>query len=137
MYRDRNQTVRVTTDPVGESMTKQSLAAACDINNIMAKYKKTGLITHIREGATYQDLPGALEFHDAQNLIVEAVASFNGLSAAVRKRFGNDPSQLLAFISDENNLAEAISLGLVEEPEAAPAPPALPPEPPPAEPEAA
>ena len=51
------------------------------------------------------------------------------LPADLRKRFSNDPGQLLSFLENEDNRAEAIKLGLVnapqdiENPQGAEAPP--------------
>ena len=54
----------VQVHSVGETRTKQSFKKECDINVIMAKYQKTGAITHfsnhqqqygIADGQTFQD----------------------------------------------------------------------------------
>ena len=39
----------VQVDAGGESRTKQSFQKECDINAIMAKYQKTGAITHFNK----------------------------------------------------------------------------------------
>ena len=51
------------------------------------------------------------------NQIVAAQEAFNGLPAAVRKRFGNDPGQMLDFLDDPQNASEAVKLGLVDAPQ--------------------
>lgn len=120
---------RVAFVPKGETMTKQSMSAECDINNIMAKYEKTGIINHARtiEGR-YGDFVGAPEFHEAMNQVLRAEAMFAELPSSLRKRFGNDPAEFLAFAQDPANQEEIYDLGLAERPEA-PAEPVAPVEP--------
>lgn len=105
-----------------ESRTKQSEAESCEINNIMAKYERTGLIEHAREGGTYENLPEPMEYQDALNRVMEAQQSFDLLPAAARKEFGNDPAQFLAFVDDPENVQRMAELGLLNEP---PQPPAV------------
>ena len=100
-----------------EVMTKQSMAAECDINNILQRYEKTGVLSHIRSGGTYETLPDALDFHEAMNLVLNAQQMFEELPSKLRARFGNDPAQLLQFCEDPANKDEAIQLGLVPLPE--------------------
>ena len=39
------------------------------------------------------------------------------MSADIRERFKNDPAEMISFLEDENNLPEAIKLGMVTTPE--------------------
>lgn len=132
--------VRVIT-PVGkESRTHQSFKDECDINRIMSRYMKTGVIDHMRSGELqYGDVSSSIDYHHAMNVIIAANDVFEALPAQVRKRFDNDPAQMLAFVEDPENLSEARELGLVSpeasQPiEAAPEPPEASPEPPEASP---
>lgn len=104
-------------------MAKQSFKEECNINTIMAKYKSTGLITHVKDvQGAYGDFTSVQDYQLSLNQVIEAQAAFDLLPAAVRKRFGNQPTQLMAFLDDPANRDEAVKLGLVE-----PAP--LPPQP--------
>jgi len=124
------------------SMTKQSFAAECDINNIIRSYSVSGIITHINEKAaigTYADLPDPIDYQESLNLVMAAEASFASLPSSVRNRFSNDPEQFLAFMGDPANQDEMIALGLAKDtrpPKTEPAPPGVgePPAPPAAEP---
>lgn len=101
-----------------QTRTKQSFKAECDINNIMTKYAKTGVLEHTRnvQGA-YGDFSNVPDFQEAQNRIIQAQEAFMALPAAIRKRFDNDPGQLMDFVNDPDNLEEAVKLGLAQEPE--------------------
>lgn len=99
------------------SMTKQSFADDCDINNIMRKYERTGVLDHV--GMTvpqYGEYMGSMSYQESLNAILYAQDQFSELPAELRARFGNDPAQLLAFVEDPANLEEGVKLGLFSPP---------------------
>ncbi|UOK21020.1 internal scaffolding protein [Chifec microvirus UA13_18] len=99
------------------SMTQQNFKRECDINFIMKRFEETGYLTDPLKSVTRQPMFG--EFHDlpdyqaSQDMLNEAEEAFYSLPSAVRKRFSNDPMSFVEFMSDESNLEEARSLGLV------------------------
>lgn len=103
------------------SMTKQSFVKECDINNILKQFSATGVLTHVRANVgagVYQDLPDAIDFQDSVNTIKAAEAAFMTLPAKVRREFGDEPAQFLAFCSkldDPAIRARASELGLLKE----------------------
>ncbi len=125
---------RVRAIPVGKSMTKQSLADESNINKIMERYTKTGIIDHVATyGATYADMPDLADFHAAMNLVTEAQQMFDELPAEVRSDFRNDPAEFLDFVTNPLNEEAMIEMGLatpkpVVEPEIPPVVPEGPPE---------
>lgn len=48
--------LRVPHWPVGESMTEQSHAGLCDINNIVSRYQSTGMLPPPTQPPTYADV---------------------------------------------------------------------------------
>lgn len=120
---------RVTSDPVGESLTKQSFADDCDINVLMARFASGGAVplpVGFAQGV-YADVSDGLSYHEAMNRVIEAQGLFMQLPAALRARFENDPGQFLDFVADPANADEMVKLGIAEKPEAVapvvPAPP--------------
>lgn len=113
----KRKRVQVAMD--GESLTKQSFKDDCDINKIVKRYQKTGVIEHVsRKRPRFGDAPAAGEdLLSAYLLVEEAEAMFSALPADIRRRFENDPAALLKFMDDPNNQAEAEELGLVAGPE--------------------
>jgi len=101
---------------IGEkSRTKQSFQAECNINNIMRKHEKTGLLDHVAAHVGgYGDFITSDDYHSAQNRILEAQASFNSLPANLRADFNNSPAEFLSFAQDPANFDEMVSLGLAE-----------------------
>lgn len=100
------------------SMAQQHFKDECDINQIMARYQRTGILTE-NPGSSrplFGDFSNVSDFQSAQNAILDVHESFMSLPSSIRARFDNDPGLLLDFLSDEVNRNEAISLGLVNPP---------------------
>lgn len=96
------------------SLTKQSFSEECDINVIMARFEKTGLLPNVNDQSPrYGDFDDVVDYDESLRIVMEADEAFSALSAKVRARFENDPSQLIEFVRDPANRAEAVSLGLV------------------------
>lgn len=94
--------------------TEQSHKNECDVNMIIRKYDKTGLITHTQEfEAKFGDMRGD-DYKTMLDKVVAAREKFDGLPSHVRDRFENSPEKFLRFFEDENNREEAIKLGLIE-----------------------
>lgn len=107
------------------SRTKQQFAGEANINTIMAKYQKTGVLPEGRSQNTHGDFIGLPEYQDAMQIVIDAQETFDRLPSSIRKRFNNDPGQFLDFTQDEKNIPEMRSLGLMapEEPKQAPVEP--------------
>ena len=89
-------------DEAGEPITKtkQDQAADCDINNIMAKYQKTGLITHLSTYAGYYGNADQVAYETAFDLVNNAHEAFDTLPSTVRAQFENDPALWLGAIEE-------------------------------------
>lgn len=109
-----------------ERRVKQSFLEECDINRILKQYSVTGQVRHISAKAelgAYLDLPEPVDYQESLHIVQEAGKAFGTLPSKTRERFGNDPQEFLAFMSDPGNQDEAIRLGLAtRRPEPAPAP---------------
>lgn len=103
------------THPVGDSLTVQSDAKDADINVIMERYAKTGLMPAPKRLPSYGDFDGISDYRDAVEAVREADELFMRLPAKVRQRFDNDAGAFVDFCSDEANLPELAELGLLEE----------------------
>jgi len=112
-------------DPV--SMTKQSFANECDINNIMKRYEKDGVLNHLNTfQGNYGDFTGAVEYHEAMGIVARADQMFMTLPAEIRAKFGNDPGAFVEFATNPKNLDEMVSMGLANPPKVADIPPVAP-----------
>lgn len=96
-------------------VTEQAHKQQCDINEIIRKYDRTGLIMHtVKFEHKYGDATGT-DFKTALDMVTGAQAMFDELPLHVKKRFKNSPEEYLRFFEDENNREEAIALGLINE----------------------
>lgn len=94
--------------------TRQNFKAECDINNIMARFRKTGVLDFTtRYQAQYADV-SSVDFTRAMNMVAQAKSMFFAMPAHVRDRFGNKPESFLAFVQNPNNKEEARALGLLK-----------------------
>lgn len=99
-------------DPIYK--TEQAHKDQCDINKIIRKYDRDGIITHIQKfEGQFGDMTG-LDFRLAYEKIFNAKDLFNKLPSKIRKRFMNNPEELLKFMEDPNNRQEAINLNLIK-----------------------
>ena len=96
-----------------ESMAEQGHSKECNINHIVARYKKTGLFPQRSGEPKYGDFTNAGDFQDAQNRIIQAKEEFSQLPSDIREIFENSPAKLLDFLADPQNAAEAIKMGLL------------------------
>lgn len=94
------------------SMTKQSFKDECDINQIMAKYQKTGLITHIKKFEGEYGEYDPIDFTTAMQTIAEGQSMFEELPSQARKYFDNDPSKFMEFVQNPDNVEKMKELGL-------------------------
>lgn len=98
------------------SLTQPQFQAECDVNNILARYKNVDLIPATRrEPPIFGDFsdPAIADYHQAVNVIQGVGDLMQTLPAKVRARFNNDPTQILAFVANKDNQAEAEELGLL------------------------
>jgi len=106
--------------PEGEGLTRQEFSEECDINNIMKRYEKSGVINHFNRGEPqYVDFVGMPDLQGAMNMMYEAEEAFMRLPAVVRKRFENDPAEFVDFAQDPANIGQLREWGLAA-PEKAP-----------------
>ncbi len=125
---------RVSLDCTGDKiLTKQSFKNECDINKIMAKYRRTGVLSPdilSKRQEQFGDVSEIGDFHTSQNKVIAAQDAFDHLPADIRSRFKNDPGELLDFCADPGNREEAIELGIIQSVDEELPPTEVPPQPP-------
>lgn len=116
---DDNYKSSVFDTDVGEDegLVQQNMAAECDINNIMAKYQKTGELTHLAAIAgQYGDFSDVTDYKTGLERIYAADDLFMELPSSIRDRFDNDPAQFVEFATNKENLEELREMGLAPRP---------------------
>lgn len=118
---------RVQMKPVGESMTKQEFATDQDINFIVKKFQKTGVMGGLSHKVPeFADVSNAVTLHEAMSVWDEANAGFASLPSGVRDAAGNDPIQMLEMLDDPDGYAVLVEAGMEMEERPEP-PPKTPP----------
>jgi len=126
-FRTRFERKRVIAkqQPKGQKgRTHQEFKDGADINKIMSRYKKTGLLPLIKQQPKYGDFSDVPSYVQALQIQNTAHTQFMALSARVRARFSNDPKLFLEFVNNPANAREMVELGLATlvPPKEAPAP---------------
>ncbi len=107
---------RVQVHFKGKGRTKQADRDSVDINLIMKKYVRTGLIDHFSKHGAEYGFASALTFHECMNVVSKAETMFEELPAQARARFEGDPAVFLEFVQNPANQAEMFKLGLSDKP---------------------
>lgn len=98
------------------SRTQQSFAEECDINTICRRFGVTGMLPQNVAPVLDSQFHEIFDYQSALNVMRQADESFMMMPAHVRARFHNDAGEFVDFVSDEDNRAEAVKLGLVMPP---------------------
>jgi phage internal scaffolding protein len=94
------------------SLTQQQFKEEADINTIVDRFLKSGVLPSAATMPQYIDYEGVFDFQSAMNVVRQADENFMRLDAKVRARFNNSPQQFLEFFANPENVDEAIRLGL-------------------------
>lgn len=114
--------VRVQKHFPNPTMTKQAFKDETNINNIMARYIKDGVMDHVNtHQGNYGNFIGYENYHTSLNQILQAEAMFLTIPAKIRALFNNDPATFLAFADNPENQKTMVEIGLaLPSPEDAP-----------------
>lgn len=95
------------------SLTDQSQLKSTDVNEIVARYQRTGELTHMaKHRGVYADISEFTDLHTALSQVRKAQEGFESLPAQLRAKFHNDPVEFVQYLQDPKNLEESIDLGL-------------------------
>lgn len=113
---------RVFAPSGGERRAKQAPRDECDLNKVVERYTRTGLLPAGSGVGRYLDVSNVGSYLDAMLTVKSAEEAFASLPSRVRDRFRNSPEAMVRFVLDKANEVEARELGLLK-PKAVPAQP--------------
>lgn len=87
-----------------DGKTIQEQSDATDINNILERYARTGLIDHVSKHEPQYGEFAAFDFQANQNMITKIKQTFDELPAKARQQFDNNPQNFVEFISQQENI---------------------------------
>lgn len=93
-----------------EERTVQSFKDSTDINKIVARFQKTGALSHLQKyGGEYGDLAD-FDYQTELLRVARAKEIFDELPGEVKREFGNDPSAFFKYAADPKNVNELATL---------------------------
>lgn len=96
-------------------LTQQHLAEDCDINNIILKHARGEAVNIIDPAQMiYGDFTSLEDFHSTMNRLKRTEEAWEQMPANIKKRFNQNPGELIEFLNNDANREEAEQLGLVE-----------------------
>lgn len=95
-----------------DSLTQQQFKDEADINVIVDRFMKSGVMPTPATMPQYMDIEGNYDYQTAMNYVRAADENFMRMDAKVRARFNNSPQEFLEFFANPENTEEAIRLGL-------------------------
>lgn len=97
-----------------ERKTKSEFAQECDVNLLIARWKKTGIAPQALDASKavfgdFSQVPTRTEMHD---LVSDAYDAFGQLPAEIRREFNNDPRVFVASSETPSGMALLVKHGL-------------------------
>lgn len=94
-------------------MAKQESEPEANINNIVARYQKTGYLPQSNKQPKFGDFTNN-DFQQMRNAIADIDMQFLALPPKIRRRFNNEAENVIRFLEDPRNHEEAVKLGLIQ-----------------------
>jgi phage internal scaffolding protein len=108
-----DRTRQVTDLAANPSLTKSEYKDQCDINNVVQRALRTGVLPGTNLEPLYADFSEISDYATASIKIAEATQAFEQLPSNIKEQFDNDVNKLLDFVDDPENEEEAKQLGLL------------------------
>nr|QJB19263.1 MAG: internal scaffolding protein [Microvirus sp.] len=110
----------------GRSKTCQSFAKEANVNTIVAKYRKTGILvdplTAAERQPYYGDFSSSSDYFALESRLAAVKSDFARLPGHIRQKFHGNVAEMLDFVVDPANVKEAVELGLLPVSSLPPAP---------------
>lgn len=100
------------------SLTAQSFVEDADLNVLARRFGITTIPMGSFDPALFRDTTQDPDLRQVLDIKREAVEAFRGLPPKIRRRFHENPIELMEFLADNDNHEEAIRLGLINTPAA-------------------
>lgn len=115
-----NGSLRLSLDfSATRSLTKQSPRDDLDVNRLVKRY---GSVENLASFAnlspvkpSFGDFTSPIDYAQSLEIIGKVDDAFSSLPSDIRFRFSNDPAELLDFLENPQNKAEAVRLGFFGE----------------------
>ena len=103
------------------SHTQQHFADETDINKLIDIAMKTksvdALLSMQTKSARYGDVSNLSDYQRSLDIVFDVEDRFMSLPATLRRHFNDDPAEYIDFISNPDNHAKGVELGIFEKTE--------------------
>lgn len=108
-----------------DGRTQQHFKDQCDINILLAKYRKTGIMEHVtRAKERYGDFTQyGSDLAADLDRVAKAKQTFEMLPAELRNQFKNSIPGFFNFVQDPKNFDQCVKWGIYDKPQEVVAPP--------------
>lgn len=97
----------------GESKTRQADLDSSDINKIVKRFERDGVMPMGSREGVYLDVSEVGDYRSALEQVKRADEYFSQLPADSRKMFNNDPAEFLDRVNDPSQLELLIKAGVI------------------------
>lgn len=102
-----------------KSLTEQSHAKGCDINNLVKQYARSGNpFPQLTADQVQETFP--IDFHTAMNIVTKQQQMFDQLPPEMRSKFNHDPQAFMNHVQDPANLEALVKEQIIAESPPAP-----------------
>jgi len=106
--------VAIIAREADDDRTQQHFVDEVNVNNIVKKYQKTGVVSHVkRVEAKYGDFSRLGDYAENMAIVAQAKQAFEQLPATIRAKVDNDPQKFYDWLKDSKNWEEAEKLGFL------------------------
>lgn len=112
------------SDVAGESKTRQADLDASDINKIVKRFERDGIVPLSNREGLYLDVSEVPDYREAIEQVRRADEYFMSLPASSRAMFNNDPAEFLDKVNDPTQLDLLVEAGVIPKDEVKPVVPA-------------
>lgn len=126
-YQRENGTIGIKTHNLEPSKTDQQYKDEVDVNEIIRRYKKDGIVPHVKNiNAQFADVSDIPDLMQGMERIAHAKEEFLRVPASIRAKHKNNVVDFYNWLADPANKEEAVELGLMKKPQQADSPKAAP-----------
>lgn len=111
-YMDPKERIRPKTINKEKSLTKQSFKDAADVNKVINRYQKTGMLTDLMAFEGQYGEMDAMSYKDAMDTVAAANSLFEQVPSEIRSKFHNDPGEFIDYATNPENHKQMAKWGL-------------------------
>lgn len=98
----------------GKCRVKREFKDVVDVNNIVNRYVKHGVMPELRKSGMYADVSKYGDYAECLAKVEKGNELFSSLPSEIRNRFNGNPQEMIDFLNNPENREEMIKLGFLD-----------------------